>query len=183
MQLTNSLTRYGAISRALHWLTVICVSNAWSLGQLIDGFPTGLPRAFALPAHMMLGELVITLLIVRLGWRAVNPPPPPEPTRFGAFLNFASGLTHYALYGLLVVVPVVGMVVQLKEGRALPIFGICDLASPWPRDHEAAERILYAHEVLANGLLILAGLHAGAALIHHYVFHDRTLVRMLPGAT
>jgi cytochrome b561 len=37
------------------------------------------------------------------------------------------------------------------------------------------------HELLANALLILAGLHACAALIHHYVFRDRTLVRMLPG--
>ena len=37
------------------------------------------------------------------------------------------------------------------------------------------------HELLANALLILAGIHAAAALIHHYVFGDRTLVRMLPG--
>jgi cytochrome b561 len=37
------------------------------------------------------------------------------------------------------------------------------------------------HELVANALLIFAALHAAAALIHHYVFHDRTLVRMLPG--
>jgi cytochrome b561 len=38
------------------------------------------------------------------------------------------------------------------------------------------------HELLANALLILAGIHTAAALMHHYVFRDRTLVRMLPGA-
>jgi cytochrome b561 len=37
--------------------------------------------------------------------------------------------------------------------------------------------------VLANALVIFAGLHAGAALVHHWVFRDRTLVRMLPGST
>ena len=183
MQLANSRTRYGAIPQALHWLTVICVSNAWSLGQLMQALPTGPPRAFALSVHMMLGESVIALLIAQLAWRAVNPRPPPEPTRFGAFLNMVSGLTHYALYGFLAVVPVIGIVVQLKESRVVPIFGMWDLALLWPRDHEAAERMLDIHEVLANSLIILAGLHAGAALVHHYVFGDRTLARMLPGAT
>jgi cytochrome b561 len=38
------------------------------------------------------------------------------------------------------------------------------------------------HEVLANTLIILAALHAAAALVHHWVLRDRTLVRMLPGA-
>jgi cytochrome b561 len=38
------------------------------------------------------------------------------------------------------------------------------------------------HEYLANTLLILAGIHACAALMHHYIFRDRTLVRMVPGA-
>jgi len=36
------------------------------------------------------------------------------------------------------------------------------------------------HEILAHALVILATIHAGAALIHHWVFRDRTLVRMLP---
>ena len=36
------------------------------------------------------------------------------------------------------------------------------------------------HETLANGLIILATIHAGAAFVHHFVFRDRTLTRMLP---
>jgi cytochrome b561 len=36
------------------------------------------------------------------------------------------------------------------------------------------------HEVTANALVILACFHALAALLHHFVFRDRTLVRMLP---
>jgi cytochrome b561 len=38
------------------------------------------------------------------------------------------------------------------------------------------------HEILANTLVILAALHAVAALIHHWVLRDRTLIRMLPGS-
>lgn len=37
------------------------------------------------------------------------------------------------------------------------------------------------HEALATGGYALIGLHAAAALLHHYVIHDNTLVRMLLG--
>jgi cytochrome b561 len=36
------------------------------------------------------------------------------------------------------------------------------------------------HEIAANALVIVATFHAAAALIHHFVFHDDTLIRMLP---
>ena len=45
-----------------------------------------------------------------------------------------------------------------------------------------ARSVKDVHEVLANALAILACLHAAAALVHHWVFRDRTLVRMLPGS-
>jgi cytochrome b561 len=44
-----------------------------------------------------------------------------------------------------------------------------------------AHSLREAHKLIANTLLVFAGLHTAAALIHHYVFGDRTLVRMLPG--
>ena len=182
MQLANSETRYGSIPQAIHWLTAICVVAGWLLGQFQGVFPKGPPRALALWTHMTLGQLVLLLLIARLGWRIANPPPPPEPTRFGRLLVIASRLSHYALYALLVAVPFIGIVVQLKRGNALPIVGLWDVASPWPADRAVARSVLAVHYYLANALLILAGIHAGAALIHHYAFGDRTLARMLPGS-
>jgi cytochrome b561 len=78
-------------------------------------------------------------------------------------------------------VPFVGIVALLKRGRALPLFGLWQFASPWAADRVAAHSAMEVHELLANALLIFAALHAAAALIHHYVLRDRTLVRMLPG--
>ena len=121
------------------------------------------------------------MLAVRLLWRFANRPPALLPTRFGRAGEIAATLGHYALYALLLAVPIVGIVAQLKRGNALPIFGVWHLASPWPADRAAAHSVMEVHELLANALLILAGIHAAAALIHHYVFGDRTLVRMLPG--
>jgi cytochrome b561 len=183
MQWTNTKSRYGALPQAVHWLTFICVTAGWLLGTFLDDIPKGPARSFGLLAHMTLGQCVFVLVAVRLVWRVANPPPPAERTSFGRLLEYAAKLNHYALYALLLAVPFLGVIVQLKRGDALPIFGVWDFASPWPVDRAQAKTILRLHEYAANTLAILAGAHAGAALIHHYIFRDRTLVRMLPGAT
>ena len=46
--------------------------------------------------------------------------------------------------------------------------------------HLLSNRVTTWHAIAANTILILAGLHASAALAHHYLLRDGTLVRMLP---
>jgi cytochrome b561 len=181
MQWTNSKARYGAIPQLVHWLTVLCIGVGWLLGFFMDDFPKAAHSA-VLAVHITLGQSVIALLIFRLAWRLANPPPPPEMTRFGQWQERAATFSHFVLYALLFAVPLAGIVVQLKRGDALPVFGLWHVASPWPADRDAAKAVLRIHEYLANTLIALAGLHAGAALMHHWILRDRTLVRMLPGA-
>jgi cytochrome b561 len=158
------------------------VIAGWLLGTFLDDIPKGPPRAFGLFAHMTLGQCVFVLVIARLVWRYTNPPPPPEQTRFGKLLEIVAALNHYALYALMLAVPILGVIVQLKRGNPLPFFGLGEFASPWPADRATARTILHFHEYCADALLILAGVHAVAALVHHYAFRDRTLTRMLPGS-
>ena len=181
MQWQNSETRYGTAPQAIHWLTVIFIAVGWLLGWFIDDFPKA-AHSYVLLAHMTLGQCVIALLVIRLVWRFADPPPPPEKTRFGRLHEIGAKLSHYALYLLLLAVPVAGIVVQLKRGDALPIFGLWNFTPTWPADRATARSVLRAHEYLANALVLLAGVHAAAALMHHWLFRDRTLVRMLPGA-
>jgi cytochrome b561 len=180
MQLANSKTHYGAGPQLLHWLTALFVICGWLLGTFLDDFPKGPIRSSALIVHMTLGQCVVVFLIARLFWRMANPPPLPEETRFGWLQQAVAALTHYVMYALLVAVPFMGILVQLKRGNALPLFGVWDIASPWPTDRTLARTLLRVHEYLADALLILAGVHAAAALMHHYIFEDRTLARMLP---
>ena len=181
MQLANSSSRYGALPQLIHWLTALFVITGWLLGTFLDDIPKGPERAFGLLTHMTLGQCVFVLVIVRLISRYVNPPPPPEQTRFGKLQEIVATLSHYALYALLLAIPVLGVTVQLERGNPLPIFSFGEFASPWVADRATARTILHFHEYCADALLILAGVHAVAALMHHYVFRDRTLVRMLPG--
>lgn len=181
MQLTNSALRYGAIPQAIHWLTAMFVLAGFLLGQFGDDLPKA-SQATGLLVHMTLGECVFVLLLVRLLWRFADPPPPPEATALGRLIEFAAKASHFALYALLVAVPLLGIVVQLRRGHDVPIFALWDFASPWSADRALARTMLGVHSLLADTLLILAGIHACAAIVHHHVWRDRTLLRMLPGA-
>jgi cytochrome b561 len=180
MQVRNSTEGYGAAAQSLHWLTVLFVLLAWTLGTFGDDFPKGGPREDALFAHISLGLLIPAMLILRLILRVADRPPPFESSRWGVWPDYAAKATHLLLYTLLVLVPVAGIVAQFARGNPLPIFGMTELASPWVRDKAFAHSVTEVHEVLANALIILAGLHAFAAIVHHWVLRDRTLVRMLP---
>jgi len=78
-------------------------------------------------------------------------------------------------------VPIAGITVEFARGQPLPVFGLFEIASPWVRDREFARSVREVHELLANAILAVAALHAAAALVHHYVLKDATLLRMLPG--
>jgi len=181
MPVRNSRERYGAIPKAFHWLTVALVITGWLLGQFIDDLPEVLQPA-GLVAHIAIGTTVFLLLIMRLSWRFIDPPPSPEQTALGRAAEIGAQTVHYALYALLVTIPIFGMLVQFTRGNALPIFGLFEISSPWLKDRVLADSLVEIHELLANTLIVVASLHGAAALMHHFVLGDRTLRRMLPGA-
>jgi len=180
MRWRNSIEGYGAVPQMLHWITVAMVVVAWLLGQFDDVFPKGAARTASLFVHVTAGLAVIGILVLRLVWRLVDSPPPIERTSLGAWLDRAGRLVHYVLYALLIAAPISGIILQFARGDSLPVFGLTEIASPWAADRAFARSVKGAHELMANALVLLAALHAAAALLHHWVFHDRTLVRMLP---
>lgn len=184
MQLFNSTRDYGAVSQALHWLTVLLVALAWTLGIFDDALPKGWPRDAGLFIHISAGLAIFAILAVRVAWRLVDPAPPPEANEFGnwmgQWLDPAARIAHYSLYVLLIAVPVAGVALQFARGDAVPLFGLAEIPSPWLKDRAFARSVKEVHEILAHALVILAIFHAVAALIHHWIFRDRTLVRMLP---
>jgi cytochrome b561 len=175
-----TISRYSPPAQIFHWLTVLFIAAAWTLGVIGDDLPRGPLRHTGELIHILSGEVVVLLLLLRLVWRFVTPAPPLEQTRFGALAALATKLGHLAIYALLFAAPVVGLVTLFHGGEPLPLFGIAEIPSPWPRNRELKHYSQEIHELLAHVLLLLAVLHAAAALAHHYVLKDRTLKRMLP---
>jgi len=96
-------------------------------------------------------------------------------------MRIASKGTHYLLYALLVVEIVLGFTFRWGAGRPMEFFGLAippmigEIARPLRRE------LREFHEWIGWAIVIVALLHAAAALYHHYVLKDRILQRMLPG--
>lgn len=183
--MTNSASEgYGPVAKTLHWVTVLLVIIAWMLGMFGEELSEGAAKGSGLLTLIWIGLIILVVAVVRIPWRAANPPPKVIPTEFGRWLvewtDPASRLMHYVLYALLVAVPAFGIALQFAKGHALPLFGLGEIPSPWIADKLFAHNIKEVHEVLANVLVILAVFHMAAALVHHFVFGDNTLRRMLP---
>jgi cytochrome b561 len=89
---------------------------------------------------------------------------------------------HYLLYVLMLLIPVIGVVARVSQGRSFD-YGVFQLnfgVASNPAVFHPAEKI---HQLLAYALFALAGLHAAAAVCHHFVRRDGVLLRMMTGAT
>jgi cytochrome b561 len=173
--------RYDPLTLVLHWLTVALVLTLWSIAQLWDWLPRGsAPRHAAQALHVSLGLVFILVLATRLLWRATagrRLAPPPGPRS----LVLAARAMHGALYLLLVAMAISGPLNRSAGGDPLGFFGLFTLPPLLAKDKALAESINDVHGTIATIILILAGLHAAAALAHHYLWRDGVLARMLPG--
>lgn len=172
---------YSVASKRLHWLTVVLVVAAWTSGTFADNISTGATRNSVWVAHFAIGLTILAVVAARIARRDRNSPPPPV-TRFGSFLIAATDPVgrpmQILLYALLVVVPLLGVVMLIARGHTLPQPSAP--AIPWPPDEAVLRTLAWLHAVLAHLLATLVLLHLTAALLHHFVFGDRTLARMLP---
>lgn len=180
MGLRNDAWGYGSVARLFHWTAAVCVASAWLLGTFIDDLPKAW-ESKVLFTDISCGLAVLALLLCRGGWRRISPPPPQIATPFEPWVGYAALVGHYSLYLLMLAVPLVGITLQFTRGKALPLFGLVEIASPWVSDRALASSVKGVHGFLAVALVILAAGHVVAALLHHYALKDDTLRRMLMG--
>jgi cytochrome b561 len=184
VRVTAKTEEYGSIPKLLHWVTVVFVTAAWILGTFGDELSEGTARDTGLLAHIWIGLAILVIAAIRIPLRIAKPPPRAASTEFGRWLiewtDPAARIMHYVLYALLLAVPMVGIALQFAQGHPLPLFGLAEIPSPWAADKAFAHSVKEVHEVLANLLVTLAVFHMTAALVHHIVFGDNTLRRMLP---
>jgi cytochrome b561 len=172
-------TVYTASQKWLHWsiFGLVLVMYALTFGE--DLVPRGDPRAdTAWHIHIALGILFAGLVAIRVAVRLARGAPA-LPDAVTGPERFVAQAGHLLLYMLLVALPVLGFLLTWYRGDALSFFGLFTIPSPVAPDRAVARSIKGLHSLCANGILIVAGLHAVAALWHHYIRHDGILRRML----
>lgn len=176
----SSTQRYVAKARWLHWsMALLVVLSYVSILSRSQFSRFSEYRVLVVEGHYLIGMLLLGLAFFRLVQRWRHTPPPIRPPINGP-MRVVANMTHYLMYGFLLLQPIMGMLTVLVEHGALPIL-FTDLYIPWPfpTSGRTAEYFEDLHRLFATQFYVVAGLHTAAALWHHFVRKDDTLQRML----
>ena len=180
MNATETRDRYSSLSIFLHWGMLLLITAVYTCILLREYYPKGSDLREGLKMwHFMLGLSVLLLVIIRIIARlwTAKPPIKPEPPAWQLML---ARVIHFALYAFMLAMPVAGWLILSSADETIPFFGL-ELFPLIGPDEALSEQIEELHETVGTVGYYLIGLHAFAALFHHYVVKDNTLRRMLPG--
>lgn len=170
--------KYHPISQIIHWLTAILVIIAFVLGpEDVDELDNP-SLDLGLQTHETLGLVVFGLTVFRIICTLFSKRPLAVP--MPASMRMISKVLQASLYLLLLAVPLTAILGTWLEGDALSLLSHVIITSPFSTSENIGEFLLDLHPTLADTLLILAGVHAAAALFHHFVLNDLVLATMLP---
>jgi cytochrome b561 len=177
MTMPASSRQFAPVSRFLHWtmaamvLTMLCIGVAM-VASLAD-------YRVLVSIHRPLGIAILILVVIRFLNRLLNPPPS-LPATMSRAERRAALATEYAMYGLMLALPLVGWGMLSAARYPVQMFGGWRLPFILPQDPLLYAALRKTHTILAY-LFIVAFLgHLGGVLYHTLVLRDGLLMRMTP---
>ncbi|KIF80086.1 cytochrome b [Noviherbaspirillum autotrophicum] len=167
---------YDEKSIRLHWITAALVILLWCIGMTIDWFARGTPRVTMRSLHIVLGVTLGAVILYRIWWRSSGGVRLP-PAETGRLQTLASAV-HFLLYVSVLAAVLLGLANVWVRGDT--IFNLFTVPKFDPTNKPLRETVEELHELAAHSVIVLAAVHAGAALVHHYLWKDQVLRRMLP---
>jgi cytochrome b561 len=178
-ELAAPLESYDRVLKAVHWSTLLLIAAAYIAIWGSYAVATKEQEAFLMQLHRSLGVTVFVLTLFRLGWRW-HARIPSLPADLLAIQKVAARVAEYVLYALLLIQPILGILYINARGRRVDFFFLGELPPIVGPDRALAKQAIAAHDIVAYVLLTFIGLHAAAALFHHFVRRDDVLKAMLP---
>jgi superoxide oxidase len=171
---------YSKLTITIHWLMLLLIVAVYATINLRELYPKGSdPRETLKTLHFMLGLSVLLLIFIRLPSRLVGGTPAIIP-ELALWQKIAANGVHGFLYLFMIVMPLLGWLTLSAAGKPIPFFGV-DLPALITKNKDLAKTLKYIHETIGTIGYYVIGIHAAAALFHHYIKRDNTLIRMLPG--
>lgn len=167
------------IAQSLHWLVAGLVLVQIGLGLYAAGLPVSLARLQWLSRHKSLGLAILALMLVRLVWRWLNPPPA-MPESMPRWQRSAAATTHGLLYLLLVLTALSGWMHASAAGLSINWFGLVLVPDLVPKQAELSELMKAVHAGCVAALALLLAGHVSGAFYHALVLRDGVIGRMLP---
>ena len=173
--------RFTPLQRLLHWLMAVCILAMLFIG--VGMVSTIEPKYLALVSiHKPLGILILVLALIRLAVRLRFGAPPlprdlPEPMKLAAYLS------HYALYALMIAMPLIGWGMLSAAAYPVKLWSGVYLPPILPQSDSLHTALWNAHFYLAFVFYALILMHLGAALFHALVRGDEVFYSMAPVPT
>ena len=167
---------YGQIAKLLHWIVAGAIVLQFTLANLADDAESRFREFVLLANHKSVGVTILALACLRFGWRLTHRPP--APVAMPRWQRVASGISHWSLYALLLLMPITGWLMSSASNVSVSWFNLVQLPDFVAADERLAAVFEDIHETLATVLFALATLHVSAALKHRFVNRDRVMQRM-----
>lgn len=172
---------YARPARIFHWVTAAAIAVQIPVGLYMvnRGAATNFDALTntLYSWHKLAGFLLLWFVAARLAYRFTRGAPPDEPT-LAPWQRIAAHVNHWGMYALLVAVPLLGWYATSLYGALdVPGFRLPALAA---ENQAMSERVYALHKLGAIALGLLALVHIGAALQHHFLRKDNVLRRMWP---
>jgi len=185
----SGAVRYNAVAMIIHWLTALTIIGLLVVGNIMADMPRTDPMKLELYNwHKSFGISVLLLTLIRLAWRLTHKPPA-LPEAMPAWEKRAAHAAHWALYGFMLGVPLLGWIMVSAAPRNIPtmLFGtvfwphIPPLADMDIEQKKALKEMFEnLHAAAAYTMAVLVVFHIGAALRHRILLKDDVMQRMLP---
>lgn len=176
--ITARNTRFTALQRLLHWLMAISILAMLFIG--VGMVSTVMPKYVPLLAtHKTLGIAILVLALIRIAVR-LRSGTPPLPRDLPVPMRLAAKLSHYALYALMIAMPLLGWGMLSAGGYPVVLFGNIHLPPILPHSDALHTLLWNAHFTLAFAFFALILLHIAAGLFHALVRRDGVFESMAP---
>ncbi len=178
--MTEDLPRFTLLQRLIHWLMAIGILSMLFIGVGMVSTVTETHLALV-SIHKPLGVALFALVLIRLFVRLTSGAPAlpaalPEP------MKLAAHLSHYALYALMIAMPLLGWGMLSAAGYPVTLWPGATLPQILPESRELHTLLWNAHSALSFAFFALVLLHVAAALFHALVRRDGVFQQMAGGA-
>ncbi len=169
----SNLTKWSVSSRIFHWISAALLLITWIMMFLYDSLDSKL----YIGLHKAFGVSLLFWMIARVINRIFTKAPPPAVMPKWQLL--LSQLSHFALYALLIAMPIAGLLMSVYGGRPVDMFGIFEIPVFVTPDRGMARLYNDWHaDILWPIILIFTAIHIGAALYHQFIKKDNLMSRM-----
>ncbi len=169
--------KYNSTAITLHWLVALLIVVSFSVGHYMADLDLSPWKLKIFAWHKWVGVTIFGLVLFRIFWRFLHTAPA-LPAGMSEMMKKLSGLAHFAIYLLMLAIPLTGWLHSSAAGVTVVYFNVLTLPDLVGKDKELSHLFKEIHESLNWALLGLVILHVAAALKHQLVDKDNLLNRM-----